>query len=496
MSEIRAGALLNYILLVLQTGIPLVLTPFLMDGLGVAEYGVYMLACTVMARLYMSDLGRTTTTRFLSEYQSRGDAAGAAAFLGNISLLYVLAGGLILLLGLGVYPWLGSIFSQFSESELRTYEVLYLMMLGNAAIMFPLRSLIGVADARQRFVVPTLIALVAALVSAGGILLLLRQGWRSEGLLAYSIVVGLLAMGCNVVYCFVRLGARIHFSGWSRALCHTIIVFSFWMFLNQLINLLNAGTGNYIVAMTRGSVESGVYTNGLQIYGWYFMLAGVLTTLFLPRVVKMVVKGASPAEQTDAMIRLGRWQLMLLGGVFFFVLFFGREFFGLWVGHIPGADAEMSWLIAVTLVVPQTFVLVQSLGWQITQARDALRQRVLITGFNSLLFIVVSWFVCQYLGLRAQAIWAAVSILIQLAMINFIHYRGLGLHIGRFYRETFRRALPCAVLLAGACLLLNLIPTGGWGMLALRSALLALIYIPTVYFLYATQTERAAILRR
>ena len=71
MSEIRTGAVLNYILLGLQIGIPLLLTPFIMESLGAAEYGIYMLAGTIMVRLYMSDLGRTATTKFLSEYYGR-----------------------------------------------------------------------------------------------------------------------------------------------------------------------------------------------------------------------------------------------------------------------------------------------------------------------------------------------------------------------------------------------------------------------------------------
>ena len=91
-SEIRKAAVLNYLLVILQIGVPLILTPLIMEKLGAAEYGVYMLAGTLMARLYMSDLGRTTTTRFLSEYISKGDTAGAAAFLGNLTILYTIIG--------------------------------------------------------------------------------------------------------------------------------------------------------------------------------------------------------------------------------------------------------------------------------------------------------------------------------------------------------------------------------------------------------------------
>lgn len=492
MTEIRRGAVLNYTLLLLQIGIPLLLTPFVMETLGAAEYGVYMLASTIMVRLYMSDLGRTTTTKFLSEYYGRGDEAGAARFLGNMVALYAGIGLGLLLLGLAIYPWLGDIFSKFTADELDTYRILYLMTLVNAAIMFPARSLAGVADAHQKFTISGIIAVATSATNALGTVLLLVFGIRSIGLIALSICTGIIALLCNIGYCFLGLRARISFGRWSSSICHTIFVFSFWMFLNQLINMLNAGTGNYIVAITQGPVSAGVYTNGLMIYGHYFMLAGVLSTLFLPRVVHMVISGATAQEQTDAMARLGRAQLMILGAPLLALLFFGSEFFHLWVGNIPGANAELSYHITLCLVIPQTFGLVQALGWQISQARDALRQRVLITGFNSILFIIVSYFVCKYYGIAAQAVWAALSILIQLAMLNLIHYRGLGLRVGYFYRTTFRSALSSALVCAAVCLALNtLIPSGAWWWLLIKLALFFCSYPIIIFRLYATIGERA-----
>lgn len=491
MCEIRRGAVLNYILLFLQIGIPLLLTPYIMKTLGAAEYGVYMLASTIMVRLYMSDLGRTTTTRFLSEYYGNGDLHGAACFLGNMVSLYAGIGLLILLLGLGLYPWLGDIFSTFTAEELHIYRILYLMTLINAAIMFPARSLAGVADAHQKFTIPGLIAVCAALCNGVGTVILLVLGHRAVGLIALSICTGIVALLCNLFYCFWGLRARISLKGTNGTICRSIFVFSFWMFLNQLINMLNAGTGNYIVAMTQGPESAGIYTNGLMIYGHYFMLAGILSALFLPRVVRLVIKGGTANEQTEAMIRLGRAQLMILGAALIFLLFFGSEFFRAWVGDIAGANAQLSYLITLCLVIPQTFSLVQALGWQISQARDALKQRVLITGFNSLLFILVSYFVCRHWGIAAQAVWAALSILIQLTMLNLIHYRGLGLNIWRFYRETFRGATAPFLLCSAICLALNTLITvdGGTG-LVLKSAIFLPLYTIVTLKLYATPAER------
>ena len=479
MNEIRAGAILNYINLGLRIGVPLVLTPYILEVLGPAEYGLYMLASTLLVRLYLSDLGRTTSTKYLSEYRARGDAEGESRFLGMLTVLYSAAGALLLAVGLGVYPFLGDIFPKFTEGELVTYRVLYLMTLVNAAIMFPARSLAGIADSRQRYTVPGLIAVGASVVNAVGTWLVLQWGWRSVGLVAFNIGTGVLALGLNMMYCFVGLSARLNLrGGWDGALCRSLFAFSWWLLLNQLINMLNAGTGNYLVAITLGADAAAVYTCGLQIYANYFLLGGCLAQLFLPRVVGLVVRGASPAVQTEAMARLGRVQLLILLPVAVVLLFYGQQFFELWVGHKLGTQAQLSWLIAVALVVPQTFSLVQALGWQISQARNALRQRVAITAFNSALFIVVSYFVCQWWGIAAQALWAAISITIQLLMLNLIHYRGLGLSPLRFYARTFAGWYVWApALTVCAWGIGELVPGTGWWSLAGKCAAFAAVYI-------------------
>ncbi len=478
MNEIRAGAVLNYANLGLRIGVPLVLTPYILEVLGPAEYGLYMLASTLLVRLYLSDLGRTTSTKFLSEYRARGDGEGAARFLGMLAVLYSLAGAVLLGLGLVVYAFLGDIFPKFTAAELGTYRVLYLMTLVNAALMFPGRSLAGIADSQQRYTVPGLIAVGASVLNAVGTWVVLQWGWRSVGLVAFNIGTGVLALVLNMMYCFVGLRARLSLrGGWDAALCRGLFAFSWWMLLNQLINMLNAGTGNYLVAITRGADAAAVYTCGLQIYANYFLLGGCLAQLFLPRVVGLVVRGASPAVQTEAMARVGRVQLQILLPVAVALVFYGQEFFHLWVGEKLGAQVELSWLVAVALVVPQTFSLVQALGWQISQAREALRQRVAITAFNSALFVGVSYFVCLWWGIGAQAVWAACSIVIQLLMLNLIHYRGLGLRPGRFYARVFAGWYVWGPLL-GCCAwgIGQLVPGDGWWSLAAKLACLALVY--------------------
>lgn len=57
MNQIKAGALLSYITLILNSVIALLYTPFMTFKLGQAEYGLYSLVASIISTLTVLDLG-------------------------------------------------------------------------------------------------------------------------------------------------------------------------------------------------------------------------------------------------------------------------------------------------------------------------------------------------------------------------------------------------------------------------------------------------------
>ncbi len=478
-SEIRSGALLNYANLGLRMGVDFFLVPLTLACLGASEYAIYTLAGVVVARLALCDFGLTASaTKFLSEYRARGDAAGEAHFLGNLLALFTLVGLFVLVAGLAVYPWLGDIFRRFTAAELRIFRLLYLMALINTVLLFPGRALGGISAAQQRFRVPGIIAAAASACNIAGAFTLLLLGFRSVALTALSIATGVLGMVGNAIYCFCVLRARVSWNGWDIPLLRTLFAFSLWVFLSQLINVLNAGTGNVLVALTQDTEQVTLYTNALKVYGYYFLAAGCLAGLYLPRAVSLVVGGATPSAQTELMIRVGRRLTVILGGVLFVVLFFGRMFFELWVGGVLGEGAQLCWLIAVILMLPQTLSLVQGVGWHLSQARHCLRRRVLIAALNSGLFLMGGYVACRCYGIVGLALWGVFTMLLQLAMLNIWHYkRELGLDMVHFYRATFARWWLWGPAWAAVAYGLHVVlPSGGWPEWCLRVCLFVPLY--------------------
>lgn len=499
MAEIKSGIVLSYIGLALRFSVGFFLSPFVLAQLGKSEYGVYMVAGTIVSWLAMSDFGLTaSTTKFVSEYQAKGDAEGEAHHLGQMAAIFSIIGIFVLAAGLCIYPFLGDIFDKFTPEELRIARVLYLLSLFNCALTFPSRSLGGISEARQKFRLPGLVGLFFAIVNVIGTVVLLLAGFKSIGLTVFSVSFGVVGLIWNIIYCFGILKARMTWNGWDPKLCRTIFSFSVWMFLDRLINIMNTGSGGFIIGMTQGAEEVTVYSYGLTIFQHFYTASGCIAGFFLPKVVGMVVKGASNEEQTSLMIRVGRAQLIVLACLFFGIILFGREFFHLWIGKTLGERTKDCWFVTIAILIPYGFLLLQALGWQIMQARNCMKYRVSVLTVSAFLSLIAGYILSIHYGCLGLAIGTCISIILgQGLFMNWFYWKKLGLNIPRFFKETLQRAwLWVPILLLAAWGLNNLFATPQWSTFFLKISLFTLIYILTISLLYASREEKQLFLPR
>lgn len=451
MNEIKIGAVLNYVRLFVKLGIGFFLSPFILESLGRAEFGIYSIAGTIIGWLALCDFGLTaSTTKFLCEYQAKGDSEGEAHFLGNVAALFSVIGGLVLVAGLCIYPFLGNIFPKFSGDELKLYRILYLMTLLNTSIMFPARTLSGISAARQKYAIPGMVGLLLSLCTTCVTVIILLLGYKSIALCATGIFFGVVGLVWGVYYSFVCLKARISWRGWDFSLCKSIFAFSFWMFLDQLIGIFNWGCGTTIIGMTQGAAQIAVYAYGLQLMQYYFMASNCISGLFLPKVVKLVTQQADKEKLTDLWIVVARVHVLILGFMLTCLVIFGRQFLSLWVGRTMGESTNQSWLVALLLIGTITIPLVQCLGWQILQAYNAIRMRVKVLLFVAAANVILGYCLSIRHGAIGLAMGTALSFILgQWIFMNLLYRFRIGLNVSRFFMDTISGLGVPIVIFAG-----------------------------------------------
>ena len=325
-----------------------------------------------------------------------------------------------------------------------------------------------------------------------GTVILLLCGYKAIGLTVFAVVFGAVGLVWNVCYCFLILKARMTWNGWDWPLCRSLFTFSIWMFLDRLINIMNTGSGGFIIGITQGAAEVTVYSYGLTIFQHFFTLSGCIAGLFLPRVVGMVVRGADNAAQTDLMIRVGRAQLIVLGLFFFGIILFGREFFHLWIGDTLGGRTTDCWFVTVVILIPYGFLLLQALGWQILQARNAMKYRVSVLTASSFLSLIAGFVLSIHLGCKGLAIGTSITVILgQGLFMNWFYWKKLGLEIPRFFAETLQRAwIWIPLILVSAWVLNSLFPAPSWPTFFGKTISFSLAYAIIILSIYANKQER------
>ena len=109
-NQLKTGAALSYINLIIGNLIPLVYTPIMLRLLGQAEYGLYGIAQSIMGYIGLLNFGiGGTIIRYLSKYRAAGDrgreerVAGLFIKIYSVVCCLILAAGFLFAANLQVY---------------------------------------------------------------------------------------------------------------------------------------------------------------------------------------------------------------------------------------------------------------------------------------------------------------------------------------------------------------------------------------------------------
>ena len=141
-----------------------------------------------------------------------------------------------------------------------------------------------------------------------------------------------------------------------------------------------------------------IYGVGSQIIQYFKTIGGHFNGVLMAGVVRMVENGAKVKDLQNEMVRIGRIILMMLGMIFVVFIAFGKHFMILWAG-----DAyEQSYYVAIAIMLPTMFTLVQSIGSQILWAMNRHKGQAIIQIISALINIVLTAVLISWNLLRVR----------------------------------------------------------------------------------------------
>ncbi len=443
-SQRKIGAILSYISIISSTLVQLLYTPLLISKLGQSEYGLYSLVNSIIGYLTVLDLGfGNAIIVYTAKYRAKGQFLEEKKLHGMFNLIFKIIGIIAAILSLILYFNVGTIFGKtMTRIELHKISIMMLILSFNLFITFSFAMYNSIITAYERFTFQKIVAIIHTLLKPLLMIPLLFLGYKSISLCIIITVTNIITVLSNYIYCKKILNISTRFMGFDKKLFSTIFGYSIWVFIGIIVNKINWSVDNFVLGAVSGTIAVSVYSIAATLNQLFLNLSNAISGILLPKMSKLIAKNVSSEELTNEMIKVGRIQnymIFLMGSG---LVLFGKNFIIMWAGK----NFTDSYYVALLLIIPVCFPLIQNLGLSIMQAMNKYRFKSLSTAAMSIVNVIISIYFAKKWGAIGAALGTCIALIVcNIIIINIYYYKVIKLDIIKFWKSIIGQVLPFSI---------------------------------------------------
>lgn len=444
MNERKAGAILSYVSMGINSVIGFIYIPILLMFLSKEQYGLYQLVASMIGYLMIMDFGLSNTiTRYYSQYMVKNDEIKKQNLLATTSILYSLISLLIVLIGaIGLHYLLPLYIHTLSSNELVTAKQIFIIMLINIAIVIPGNIFIAVINSHEKFIFAKCLNITNIIIQPILVFIILHFNSSILTLVLVQTFCNIFVICVNIYYCFHKLNIKIKLHFWDNKFVKEISVFSFFVFLPGILSIAYWKTGQIILGAIVGTGAVAIYSIAIQFSSIFMSLSTAISGVFLPQFSTIVAKTDDMSEINNIFIKTGRIQFVILGLILSGFIIYGKQFIIFWIGN-SFTDA---YLYALILMIGLFICLVQGTAIPILQAKNKHTFRSIIYFILGIANICISIPMAKRYGGLGCAITTGASLLIGQGLIMNIYFNKIGLKIMPFFKQILSMSAPFVIM--------------------------------------------------
>lgn len=452
MNQRKAGVVLSYISMGLHAIIGFVYIPMLLMFLSKEQYGLYQLVGSMVAYLAIMDFGLANTTiRYYSQLLTKKDIKGQENLLATMLRLYTGISCLIAVVAIILlYALLPFYTKTLSQTELIIAQYVYWIMIFNLMVVIPGNIFSAIIQAHEKFIFLKSINILNIILQPILVFVILHFKASIIALVVVQTTCNILMFSANAYFSIFKLGAKFHLHKWDGKFVKEILFFSFFIFLNAIMDQIYWKTGQLILGAVIGTVSVAIYSVAIQLTMAYMGFSANISNVFLPKLSALAVKD-DLKETNNIFIKVGRLQFYIVMLIFFGFLLFGKQFINLWVGDSFLPAYYYTLLFMGALIVP----LIQNTGILILQAKNKHAFRAVIYLIIAIVSVIVSIPLAKKYGAMGCAITTSICLFIGTGLIINVYYGKLGIAVGKFWKEIIRLFIPMIIPVIIFVLFLN-----------------------------------------
>lgn len=486
MNQIKTGAIISYVALFLNIVIGLLYTPWMINTIGKADYGLYTLAMSVIS-LFVFDFGLgSAITRFVSKYLAEGRQDKVDNLLGLVFKLYLL-GDLIILLGLLVlYIFLSDIYQGLTLEEMEKFKVIFIIASMFCVISFPFIPLNGIIISYERFIQLKSCDLIHKCIVVALMTACLLMGGGLFSLVLVNSVAGIIIILFKLaVLGKTRINA-IQWRYWDKVVLKSVLSFSVWVTVIQLAQRCIFNIAPSILAAFATSTAITILGIAICLEGYTYSFASAINGMFLPRVSRMVAKN-NREEILKLMIRIGRIQIYIIGLMCVGFICVGRDFIQLWLGN--GYDEV--YICALLIILPSFLHLPQEIGNTTIVAEGQVKLQAYAFLLMATINLILAYPMTKFFSVIGLCTSIMIAYVVRTIMMDVIFYKTLHIDIFKFFKDSYMKIIPSLALAVIICFLFtNYYTQSGYIGFIVKTAVCTLVYILSIWFFAMDNSEK------
>ena len=500
-TRLLRGLASSWLGLAIGVAISFFLSPFVVNKLGAAWYGVWAIAGQFTGFLFLLDFGvRESVIRYTSKYAARHHGPQLNRVLSTAVLLY---GGIttLALLATGVVVWGMPHWLDLEPQFWSDARIAMAFTGATIAVTFLFNVYTGIIMGLRKWELVSVVGIGLNILRA---LLIVVFLWQGSGIVALAaiqfgmtIVQGLIQALMSTSMLRNRgLPFRLEWLAPRRfrAFARKLFGYGFYVIVNNVGEKLIAATDAIIVGIFLPIASVAYYAIAGTLVNHLRQLFGASAMLFNPLASHLHALGQRKAVN-DAFMFGMKINIIIGLPVAAVCVVLGQHFIGLWMGaEFAAPAAQVLTILAVTAVLSAPQFLISSVLYGLSRHRIIAVLRIIEGVVNLGLSIVL----VKLIGLPGVALGTAIpSIIIVMFVLPVLSRRAIGIDLARFYVEGYLRPLLAIIPMAILAWWVRVsFPASNLFYFFVQVALLCLVYLPCAFALILNADERLQIVQR
>lgn len=493
--QIKIGAIISYLAIFINIAVGLVYTPWMMNTIGKSDYGLYTLAMSLI-NTFMIDFGLSMAAqRYISKYLADKNQKSVDNVVGLIYKLYFLITGIILLIFIFLYFFIGKIYTELTVSEIEKFKSLYIIAATYSVISFPFIPLNGILSAYEKFVQLKLCDLIQKFVALGLTITALLLGFGVYSLVFVNLIAGIAFIVVRLLVIKIYTPLKPRFSYNDNSLLKDLFSFSIWTSISTLVHRFLISLSPSILGIVSGSSQIAIFGYAVSLESYIYTFVTAINGFFMPKLSRISQNSSSAQSNKDVldlMISVGRFILMLFALIFVGFLALGKDFIQL----LFGSEYDSSYYCTILICAYGIVAYPQQIANTYVMVKNKVKHRAYISIASFIVNIVLSFILGKFIG----AIGVSLSIFISLSLytiaMNILYKKELGIDIVYFFKKCHFKLLPAIILHFIISIAITFIPLNGWIGFIVKLLCIFFAYLIIMWFLMLDAEEKNFLLKK